>query len=233
MSSVRRQSLAIAATLVAVSPALVGCSANNARSSSAPTGAPSSGGSITVGGYLASGYKYSNDGLTLTVSLRPEPKFSDGTPLDATAAAWNLNRYVTNGTREKTSSFNVTSINASGDTKVVITFSAPNSLVLDAMATSSTGFMVSPRPSRRRARTRSTTPQSASTHSRSCPTTTDSTTNIAESTKLWHNIWTTLTTQGFAIPIVSTGDYVASSPKLKGVENLHNYGDYTHAYLTK
>jgi peptide/nickel transport system substrate-binding protein len=185
MPIVNKRTVAIAATVVAISLALVGCSTSAKPAASASAGTPVSGGSITVGGFvaggldpgvptfslqsagfvapifgslfteptktggkylpnLASGYKYSADQLTLTVSLRPGLKFSDGTPLDATAAAWNLNRYVTNNTREKTFFFNVTNIKASGDTDVVITFSAPNSLLLDAMATSSTGYMVSP-----------------------------------------------------------------------------------------
>jgi peptide/nickel transport system substrate-binding protein len=521
MPSIRRRSLAVAVTLVAVSLALVGCSASSAPSASASAGTPTSGGSITVGGFvaggldpgvptfslqsagfvapifgslfteptktggkylpnLASGYKYSSDQLTLTVSLRPGLKFSDGTPLNAAAAAWNLNRYVTNGTREKTFFFNVTSIKASGDTDVVITFSAPNSLLLDAMATSSTGYMVSPTAlqkmgadafnnapvgagpfevvsdnngqqlvlkknpnyydakhvyldgltylntgadpqsalvslqsgsiqsvdwpgtytspavlsgakksgfslvegpnlralflpintyqapfnnlkarqaisycidresiaknvtqgyatpafvlsgsqstalsgwqegkklnplqysvSKGKALVKSlgglsftittsinspvltalqqewkacgidakidltpayladvqagnyqmsfTINVNASTNPAAStnyldPTTPNNkfgwadpsisnlvtqakaTTNLADSTKLWHTIWTDLTKQGFVVPIVSAGDYVASSPKLKGVQNLHNYGDYTHAYLTK
>src|ERR1700733_4874784 len=45
---------------------------------------------------LATGYKYSADHKTLTITLRPGLKFSDGTPLDATAVVWNFNRYVTN-----------------------------------------------------------------------------------------------------------------------------------------
>jgi peptide/nickel transport system substrate-binding protein len=95
---------------------------------------------------LASGYKYSNGGLDLTVTLRKGLTFSDGTPLDATALAWNLNRHIINGTREKQFDVGVTSIKpvAGSDVSVDITFSAPQSLLLDAMATSSTGFMASP-----------------------------------------------------------------------------------------
>jgi peptide/nickel transport system substrate-binding protein len=41
---------------------------------------------------LASGYQVSEDGKTLTISLRPGVKFQDGTPLDAEAVAWNITR---------------------------------------------------------------------------------------------------------------------------------------------
>ncbi|MCU1415204.1 MAG: transporter substrate-binding protein [Microbacteriaceae bacterium] len=186
MPIVHKRSLAIAATVVAVSLALVGCSTSKpAPTSSAST--PVSGGSITVGGFvaggldpgqvsfssqslgfaapifgslfleptktggkylpnLASGYKYTNGGLDLTVTLRKGLTFSDGTPLDATALAWNLNRHILNGTREKQFDIDVTSIKpvSGSDVSVDITFSQPQSLLLDAMATSSTGFMASP-----------------------------------------------------------------------------------------
>jgi peptide/nickel transport system substrate-binding protein len=93
---------------------------------------------------LATGYKYSADHKTLTITLRPGLKFSDGTPLDAAAVLWNFNRYVTNHTREAQFFVYVTSEKATNPTTVTVTFSQPQSLLLDAMADSSTGFMASP-----------------------------------------------------------------------------------------
>jgi peptide/nickel transport system substrate-binding protein len=93
---------------------------------------------------LATGYKYSADHKTLTITLRPGLKFSDGTPLDAAAVVWNFNRYVTNHTREAQFFAYVTSTKATNPTTVTVTFSQPQTLLLDAMSDSSTGFMASP-----------------------------------------------------------------------------------------
>jgi peptide/nickel transport system substrate-binding protein len=41
---------------------------------------------------LASSYTVSNGGTVLTIKLRPNLKFSDGTPLNAAAVAWNFKR---------------------------------------------------------------------------------------------------------------------------------------------
>ena len=41
---------------------------------------------------LATGYTYSNDNKTVTITLRPNVDFSDGTPLTASVVAWNWTR---------------------------------------------------------------------------------------------------------------------------------------------
>jgi peptide/nickel transport system substrate-binding protein len=41
---------------------------------------------------LATGYTFSDGGKTVTISLRPGVKFTDGTALDAKAVAWNIER---------------------------------------------------------------------------------------------------------------------------------------------
>ena len=41
---------------------------------------------------LASGYQVSGGGTVITISLRPGVKFQDGTPLNAQAVAWNIQR---------------------------------------------------------------------------------------------------------------------------------------------
>jgi peptide/nickel transport system substrate-binding protein len=42
----------------------------------------------------AESYKYSSDGKTLTIKIRPGIKFSDGTDFDADAVAWNFKRDI-------------------------------------------------------------------------------------------------------------------------------------------
>ncbi len=93
---------------------------------------------------LATGYKYSADHKTLTITLRPGLRFSDGTPLDAAAVVWNFNRYVSNHTREAQFFVYVTSEKATNPTTVTVTFSQPQTLLLDALSDSSSGFMASP-----------------------------------------------------------------------------------------
>jgi peptide/nickel transport system substrate-binding protein len=41
---------------------------------------------------LASGYKITNNGMTVTIDIRPGVTFTDGTPFDAQAVAFNINR---------------------------------------------------------------------------------------------------------------------------------------------
>src|SRR3984885_13332437 len=41
---------------------------------------------------IASGYQVTDGGTELTISLRPGVKFTDGTPLNAAAVAWNIKR---------------------------------------------------------------------------------------------------------------------------------------------
>ena len=95
---------------------------------------------------LASGYEYSDDNLTLTIELRDGLKFSDGTDLDADAVVWNFQRHIENKTREAQFFYNTDAdhITAVDPTHVQIEFTAPNPLLLDAMAVSSTGFISSP-----------------------------------------------------------------------------------------
>lgn len=96
-----------------------------------------------VGPELASGYEYSDDDLQLTITLRDDLVFADGTPLDAEAVIWNFQRYIDNETREAQFFQFVTDIDATDDATVVVTFSQPQGVLLDALATSSSGFMIS------------------------------------------------------------------------------------------
>jgi peptide/nickel transport system substrate-binding protein len=41
---------------------------------------------------LATGYSFSNGGKTITLDIRQGVKFTDGTPFNAAAVAWNINR---------------------------------------------------------------------------------------------------------------------------------------------
>ncbi len=47
--------------------------------------------------WLAEKFETDADNLTFTITLRDGVKFSDGSPCDAEAVAWNIQQYVDNG----------------------------------------------------------------------------------------------------------------------------------------
>ena len=79
---------------------------------------------------LAAGYSYSDDFRTLTIDLREGMSFSDGTPFDAQAVAFNFTRY------QKPEAYNsqyfddVTAITATGKYQVTLTFAEPNATMV-------------------------------------------------------------------------------------------------------
>jgi len=97
---------------------------------------------------LATGYQLSADGTTVTLSLRQGVKFQDGTPFDASAVAWNINRDLTTTcvcspvtSWPKLSSEGITTPD---DHTVVLHFSRPYGAVISVLITSSVNHIVSP-----------------------------------------------------------------------------------------
>jgi peptide/nickel transport system substrate-binding protein len=76
----------------------------------------------TVQAGLASGWKYAANGKSVTFTLRPGLKFSDGTPLTATSVQQNIQRGLTQGNSTVASELSVIS-------KVVV--NSPTSFTLD------------------------------------------------------------------------------------------------------
>jgi peptide/nickel transport system substrate-binding protein len=94
---------------------------------------------------LASGYRLSPDGTSVTITVRDGVKFSDGTPLDAAAVAWNFNRDVTS-TCTCAPMWPLVAhggITVNGN-QVVLTFSRPFSAVIDSLVVSNANWMASP-----------------------------------------------------------------------------------------
>jgi peptide/nickel transport system substrate-binding protein len=97
---------------------------------------------------LASGYKISDGGATVTISLRPGLKFQDGTPLNASAVDWNIRRDLTT----LCVCSPVTSwpplahdgITAPDDRTVVLRFTRPYAAVMNAIIGSSVNHIASP-----------------------------------------------------------------------------------------
>ena len=90
--------------------------------------------------WLAAGWKVSKDLLSVTINLRKNVKFHDGTPCDAEAVKWNLERYRTSDNPELKP---VTSIDVVNDTTVKINLTQWDSTIIGNLA-SYAGMIISP-----------------------------------------------------------------------------------------
>ncbi|WP_369140965.1 ABC transporter substrate-binding protein [Modestobacter versicolor] len=104
------------------------------------------GGNAKVEPDLASGYEISPDGMTVTIELRPDVEFSDGTPFDAEAVAFNFERAVTSACScsPKWPLAETDPITTEGDTTVVLRFSRPYPAVINAFPVSNANWIASP-----------------------------------------------------------------------------------------
>lgn len=97
---------------------------------------------------LATRYEFSDGGKTVTLSLRQGIKFQDGTPLDASAVAWNINRdLATTCVCSPVTSWPKLSpdgITTPDDHTVVLHFTRPYGAAISALITSSVNHVASP-----------------------------------------------------------------------------------------
>jgi peptide/nickel transport system substrate-binding protein len=93
---------------------------------------------------LATGYKFSNGGSTITITLRPGVKFSDGTPFNAAAVAYNWNRDEATTCTCKPTNFVVKSITATGPETVTVNLTAPDGAFIDQLQDSNFMWIASP-----------------------------------------------------------------------------------------
>ncbi|MBO0683979.1 MAG: ABC transporter substrate-binding protein, partial [Candidatus Dormibacteraeota bacterium] len=96
----------------------------------------------------ASGYQFSDGGKTVTITLRPGIKFQDGTPFDAAAVAWNINRdLATTCVCSPVSSWPKLApegVTTPDDHTVALHFTRPYGAVISALMTSSVNHIASP-----------------------------------------------------------------------------------------
>jgi peptide/nickel transport system substrate-binding protein len=92
---------------------------------------------------LATGYSFSNGGKTITISLRPGVKFTDGTPFNAAAVVWNLQRDLKSTCTCKPT-WPVTSVKASGPLAVTINLAQPDGAFIDQIFDSIANWIASP-----------------------------------------------------------------------------------------
>ncbi|HTZ80253.1 MAG TPA: ABC transporter substrate-binding protein [Stellaceae bacterium] len=94
---------------------------------------------------LASAYKWSDDGKTLTITLRQGVVFHDGEPMNAAAVKYSLERHLTfPGSTRKSEISSIQSIDVVDDHTVKLNLSAPLSPLLAALADRA-GMIVSPK----------------------------------------------------------------------------------------
>ncbi len=94
---------------------------------------------------LATDWSTSDDGLTLTFTLRDGVSFQDGTPFDAAAAKWNIDRVLDPDVRvSRRGAFNVIdSVDAPDASTLVLHLSAPAPYLVGALSMT-TAAMIAP-----------------------------------------------------------------------------------------
>ena len=94
---------------------------------------------------LATEWRWSDDAKTLSLGLREHVQFQDGTPFDAAAVKFNLERELTMpGSRRKSEIDAIQSVDATGPLTVTIHLAKPSVPLLAAFADRA-GMMVSPK----------------------------------------------------------------------------------------
>lgn len=98
---------------------------------------------------LATGYKVSGGGTVLTISLHSGVKFSDGTPFNAAAVAWNIKRdLATPSTASPVASWpplvKTNGVTAPDNLTVVLHFSAPYAPLMASLIGSNINHIASP-----------------------------------------------------------------------------------------
>jgi peptide/nickel transport system substrate-binding protein len=92
---------------------------------------------------LATGYKFSNGGKTVTIAWRKGVKFSDGTPLNAQAVVFNWNRDLKSPCTCKPT-IQVTSITAPDDSTVKVDMAVPDGAFINQLQDSNFSWIASP-----------------------------------------------------------------------------------------
>lgn len=92
---------------------------------------------------LASDYAVSEDGKTVTLTLRPDLKFADGSPLGLSDVKWSLDRARA---KESGGEFrflldSIASVETQGENKVILRLAHPDPALLQALATFNAGIM--------------------------------------------------------------------------------------------
>jgi peptide/nickel transport system substrate-binding protein len=86
---------------------------------------------------VADSWKFGADNKSVTFTLRPGVKFTDGTPMDAAAVKWNIDRYRDKKIASPASDVLgglVTDVSTPDDHTVVLTLSQPSAILFDTIS---------------------------------------------------------------------------------------------------
>lgn len=93
---------------------------------------------------LATGYTVSKSGKSVTITLRSNLKFSNGTPLTAAVVKYNILRYQKSACLCASFLTSISGVSTPNATTVVLTLSHPDSSIIAALASSQATYMVPP-----------------------------------------------------------------------------------------
>ncbi|GAA0990862.1 ABC transporter substrate-binding protein [Subtercola frigoramans] len=88
----------------------------------------------TIEPFLATSYTYNSDNTVLTLAIRDDVNFTDGTHLTAGIVKQNLDRFKSGGGPYSTDLLNVASVDAPDDKTIVITLSQPDPAMVSYLA---------------------------------------------------------------------------------------------------
>jgi len=92
---------------------------------------------------LATGYSFSNGGKTITLDIRPGVTFTDGTPFNAAAVAWNINRDLKSTCTCKPT-WPAKSVTAPSPSTVVVNLALPDGAFIAQIFDSTADWIASP-----------------------------------------------------------------------------------------
>lgn len=92
---------------------------------------------------LATGYKVSDDGKTVTLTMRPDIKFADGSPIEVSDVKWSLDRARAKATGGEFGFLlsSIGSIDVQAPDQVVLHMAHPDPVIIQALATFNAGIM--------------------------------------------------------------------------------------------
>ncbi len=92
---------------------------------------------------LATGYSFSDGGKTITIDIRQGVKFTDGTPFNAAAVVWNIDRDLKSTCTCKPT-WPVKSVTDPGPYTVVVNLALPDGALIDQIFDSTADWIASP-----------------------------------------------------------------------------------------
>ncbi len=152
---------------------------------------------------LATKYSISNDGLVFTIQLRRDVKFQDGTPFNAAAVVYNLERYANPLLNSECVGYLsvMKSVVATGPLTVKITLSARDASFMPVLGSQQCSIMVSPTAVQKEGANFASDPVGTGPYEY-----VTGTTGVSASYKFWPGYWGAIKNPLSTITIENVGD---------------------------